>query len=29
MPILLINTLAFNDKNEYWTAVPVLIIAGR
>ena len=30
MPIHFINnTYAFNDKAEYWTAIPVLIIAGR
>ena len=25
MPILSINTQAFNDKAEYWIGIPVLI----
>ena len=29
MTILSINTQALNDKDQYWTDIPVLIIVGR
>ena len=29
MSILSINAQVFNDKDEYWIAIPVLIFVGR